>query len=566
MSGGIGLLTAVLLIGAAAPPEPSCEPVMGPGLKAGSWGVVQVKLINTWRAKGRTVLMQRGERSLQAVTASPVLRPDQQGEYFLPFRPLDAGMPLQLGVGDKALKAGVDWSASSFPNLVLPEGEPLILEVRASAGSELRLPVPMQQGRIHPDRLPEWPAAYEGVDVLVLSELASQGISASRRKALHDWFRAGGTVVVTSESALLKLSDVLLDRRGAGLPSSEAGWRELLGESAGESIWKNGRPLLAGFRTGFGRGLLVLPDGDGSRPEWVAAAQEAYRARPASIAPLIRRGLYNREGEDFPRLEEALVGAGRALRRALFVLLVLVAAGAALWRRGRRARLAVALAVLALVCAVGLGTLFGSPRMRGLSVRIDEYSSDGAGARSRQYLYLEKVGASAGANIDVLCAPGVLPSAVLYAGGEASDISYRLEARAESDDAGFRLADFSFGEASIFLGAGPLPGAELLRAPPPGSRPVRIDDLSKRRAIAEIADCLSDARGRCRAQAEFLAATIWEERHLQDALSSLEGKGEGKVTVTVCRLPADEAALRPESDAVTVMALHRLGIFYGAEK
>ncbi len=559
MTGGLGLLTAVVLLGAAAPPRPVCEPVLGPGIKAGSWGVVRVKLINTWRSTGRAVVMQRGGVDAQAVLGATELRPGRQGEFFLPFRALDSRAPLYAGIESEALKPGSDWSSPSFDNVVLSAGEPLVVEVRASAGPELVLPVRMQRGRVHPDHLPDWSAAYEGVDILVISEVPSGGLASAKAKALREWYRSGGTIVVRSEEVLLGLSGMLLGRPISSRPGSREEWNKLFGGEPVGSRWKDGRPVLAPFGAGFGRGLLVLPTVNGENAEWVGLAQEAYRRRPQAIAPLVRREFYH--GKDgFPRLSGSLVGAGRALRRALIAALILAAVGGLFWRRKRPGRFALVVAIAALVGVVIAAWAFPQPRVRAMSLRIEEFSGDGLGVRAREYLYLEKAGGSAG--VDVTAGPRVLPSPILYAEGEAAALSFRLEPVSAGPEGGLRLAGLSFGEESLFLGAGPLPDARFLKLAelPPNVQPVRLDGLPRGKAIDAIADCMVSRDGRLRAQAEFMAKAIWAERQFQRALTAAD------TNVTVCRLPALAPQLNPEGSRIIVASLGRLGIFYGAKQ
>jgi len=559
VSGGIGLLTAVVLLGAAAPPQPVCEPVLGPGLKAGAWGVLRVELINTWRSPGRATVMQRGGANARAVLTASELKPGQHGEFFIPFRALDPRAPLYAGIESEALKPGSDWGAPRFDDAVLAAGEPLVVEVRASAGPQLLLPVRMQHGRVHPDRLPDWSAAYEGVDILVFSEVPSGGLAPSKLRALRAWYRSGGTVVVRSTGALLDLSSALLGQPTAD-PKSRAEWAGLLGGESRVARWRDGRPQLASFGAGFGRGVLALPGAKGGSPRWVGLAQEAYGRRPAAIAPAVRRDLYHRR-ESFPRLSGSLVGAGRALRRSLIALLLLAALGGLLWRRRRPAIFAAAVALSALAAILVVLWALPQPRVRAMSLRVDEFSPDGMGVRAREYLYLEK--AEGNPDVDVLAGPGVLPSPILYAEGEAAALSFRMEPRRTGGGSGFLLADLAFREESLFLGAGPLPDARVLKPGelPQGSRLVRVDHLSKDRAISAMADCMASPGGRLRPQAEFLAEALWSERQFQRALEP-----GAPQRIAVCRLPAVAPQLEPDGSEVVVTSLKRVGIFYGVRK
>jgi hypothetical protein len=541
---GLSILVAVLVAGAPAPPEPECEPLPAPKLRAGCWGLVRLKLTNSSSRAGRAELYQRygpadDPSATQSARVGSDLAPGRQGEYFLPFRPLSS-IP-QLGVD----LAGKD---TYFDGKVVPADVPVVVEVRASAGALLKLPVQVEQGRVRPDQLPEWPAGYEGVDLLVIADAPPAG---RRRAALAEWFRAGGRALVTSEAVLLDLGLELLGSGRPGKPASEAEWRRLLGSARAEGeVWKDGRPVIAGFGRGFGRGLLVVP-GTAADSDWSAAAQALYRSRPPQVAPLVRERLYHHRSsrEDLPGLAGAMVGAGRALRWSLGAVLVLAAATALFWRPGRRGRFLLGAGAGAVAAALAVGLVAGAPQMRGLSLRVEEFSPDGAGVRAREYLYLEKIGTGAAA--EIRSPRDVLPSPILYSESEATELSYRLERLPTEAGGGFRLAELSFGGPSLFLGAGPLAGAAP-QGPPPAAR--SLDGLDEDGAVSIIADCLAPAGSRCRAQAEFLARALWSE---------LRGGAAGwKISVCRLPLPVDDAGPALRAGGVDVERLGRLGVFY----
>ena len=554
MTSGVGFIAALLALAAPAPAprEPECSPVFAARLKAGCWGLVRVEVANSSGARVRAVLGQGGEGAKREVIAGAASDRRRLGPYLVPFRPLSEDGPLWVRVGE---------SSTVFPGRVAAANAPLVVEVAPAGAPDLPLPVDLK-GRVRVEQLPEWGAAYEGVDLLIIHDLGGCGLKAAQRKALFEWYRAGGRVVITSEKALLAAADIFLNRPAAKPPKNKAEWRELVGGvGADDDVWRNGRPVLVGFGAGFGRGLLALPDGQGGA-DWVEAAGRSYRDRLPPVAPLVRARLYHdpREARDFPTLEGAMVGSGAALRWALAAALFLAAAGAFFWRRSRPARLALAVAVAAAVAAVGVGFL-ARRDFRTLSVRIEEFSADGAGVRTREYLYVEKTGGPARA--EVRAAPGVLPSPILFRASEADGISCRMELAPKEEGGGFRLLDLSFGEGSLFLGAGPLPGAAAMKKPPPGatylqdiSAPMKADE-----AVRAIADCLADPGSRLRAQAEFLARAIWEELFWRNEVIFV---GAVPRHFTVCRLPEEkpEPAMRVEG-RVEPVRLGRLGIFYG---
>jgi hypothetical protein len=558
-------LAAAMLAAAApapAPPQPECRPLTGPSLRAGCWGLVRVKVINNSGGPARVLLLQRNGDFAQSTVAAAELAAGQQGEYLVHFRPLSSRIPLSVEFDPLDPKAetqpiafGEDAGPPGTAPRVLPAGVPRVVVVRSGEGAPLRGVPRADQGRMHPDHLPKLVAVYEGMDLLVISELPAGGLTPAQRTALADWFRAGGRAVVTSRKVLLSLSDELLGKLNAEEPESEAGWRELLGSgSAAHEVWESGRPVVAEFRRGFGRGLLVLP-AKGAARDWSEAVWAIGSDRPAPVAPLVAARLYNR-GDDIPGLGDALVGASSALRWGLIVAVAILAAGLLFWRRGKPRRFPLAVAGAGLGAALAVLLLDPAPDLRALRLQVEEHSADGAGVRAREYLYLEKVDSHGTPRAEIRAASGVLPSPILYAAEEAREISSRTSPRSAGakDPRRLRLA---FSGPSMFVGAGPLPGATPLASPPAGAtRMKRIDGLGEQDAVAAIADCLADRGAPRRPQAEFLARYLWDEVAART--------GEGRVTV--CRLPATEPALVAEGGNCRTAGLERLGIFFGAKQ
>jgi hypothetical protein len=547
VTGGALILAVAILAGAPAPDEPVCTSVLSPQLAPGRWGVVRLRIINNSGRPGSPELLQESQsgKARQSLAVGSVLGAGQQREYLLPFRPLTADIPLVVRVNETDI---------AFPDAVRRPEQPAVVVVGPPGAAAPPLPV-AARGRVLTHELPEWAAAYEGVDILVLgADAAGTGgarLSPAQRKALGVWFRAGGRAVVDSPRTLLAYSGVLAAAPAEALPEAKEAWIRLLGGDGSQVLlWEGEKPLIALFRAGFGRGLYVDRGAGGWSPEWVAAAKQGYArlagGGDARCAPLAEPGLYHLAGEhrDFPRLESSLIGAGAALRWALGAALLVAGVGALAWRRSRPARLAAAAAGAALLAALALALLVPVPAVRALSVRVEEFSPDGKGVRAREYLYLEAASGSP-SGLEILAAPGVLPSPVLYAPEEAARVSYSM---VEEPRGVFHLTRFSFRERSLFLGAGPLPGRRLVTAPP-DARPATREAL---------ADCLAGRGERCRPQAEFLA------KYLHAAL--LSGAAEG---ARVCRLPDDDggpAMTALPARRVRSVRLGRLGIFYGEER
>jgi hypothetical protein len=395
------------------------------------------------------------------------------------------------------------------------------------------------------------------VGLLVISRFpgrdAGGGFSPGRgqKKALATWFLAGGRVVVESRETLLAAAGILRKREGpSGELKSRAEWLKFLGgREADVLLWEGDRPLVARFRTGFGRGLYVDHPAGEWNSQWVEAAKAAYGGMISDPAvpciPLTARRLYNdpRTARDFPTLEGSLVGAGAALRWAVGCLLAVGAAAVLFWRRraGGRAAAASSLAAAAFAGLVLLAAR--PPEMLTLSVRVDEFSADGLGVRSREFLYVENPGRGAGFTVS---APSwVLPAPVLFEEAEAGRLSFTLRRDGER----WLLADVSSAEKSMFLGAGPLFAA--LRTEGSG---VVLDGPG---AAAEraIANCLAERGDRLRPQAEFVAGALLS--------GALPGKGTGRFRVR--RLPDADSGpvLRVEGKRHRSVRLGRVGIFYG---
>ena len=549
------LVLALLLLAAAPAPGPSSaevawlrrptgQAVLGASLRPGSWGWVRLTVGQKGGAPFLPGLGQLVRGSEHRVLGAPMLDSGVRS-YLIPFRPM-------IGAGAPGLVVGGQL-AGQAPDLVGPEDGRLAAVVG-------RLPVTVPAGlaisQVDPAELPEYPAAYEGLDVLVIGELDGAGLTAVQRQALKTWFRGGGKVFIVSAAARAALADVFFGRGLAGQGAvAWDQWKLLTGAAdadvaawAGEGAAR--APLAVRFRVGFGRGAYLWP------AAWTAeeggVAWSAYNwllesGRQPPAIPAVDKALY----QDFPRLRGELFGAEAALRWALGVALALSAAGAVCWRRSRPWRFAGAVAAAALVAAVLVAGLARLPEGRALSVRIDEFSSDGAGVRARQLLYLER--SDLGWQAEVRCARGVLPSAVLAQWEEGGEFASTLRLPAPGTGDGPRLAGLGLGPGGgLLVGAGPLPMAAPLGERPADAR--ALGALRREACIAAVADCLSAANGRCRAQAETLAGWIWQD---------LESRGllDGAAAVYVCRLPEEAPALVP-AGRVQAESLGRLGIFF----
>ncbi len=164
MTSGAGFLAVLLALAAPAraPRAPECSPVFAARLKAGCWGLVRVEVANSSGRSARAILGQGVE---QAVVAGPASDRRRLGPYLVPFRPLSEDGPLWVKV------AG---NSTEFPGRVAAANAPLVVEVAPAGAPELPLPVDLK-GRVRIEELPEWSAAYEGVDLLVIRDLGGAG-------------------------------------------------------------------------------------------------------------------------------------------------------------------------------------------------------------------------------------------------------------------------------------------------------------------------------------------------------------------------------------------------------
>ncbi len=548
--------------GASSAPAPDvfnahCRAVLGPALRPGAWGMVHLDADNRFNATLWPGLGQEVRGQWHSVCALPELRPGERRAYAVPFRPVPGAVG-PVALLDERVRPGQGFGGQarrSCPELVGSEDARYVAVL-----GRLSLPAGAPAGfsanrTTETSELPGYPAAYEGLDVLVVGELDGVEPSAVQRQALKCWFRAGGKVFVTSAAARRELADVLFMTGGVlGDAGTWDEWKRLAGASDDDVLAWTGEggsrePLVVRFRTGFGQGAFLWPAA--WRPDETVAAWSAYQrllesSRCAPAVPLRDRAIY----ENFPPLRRSLLGADSALRWALAAALLVSTAGAIFWRRGRPWRLATAAAAAALSAAT-LVMIFGAgPDGRTLSVRIDEFSPDGAGVRARELLYLE--GVAPDWQPEVASARGALPSPVLSAWEDAGLFSSRLDLPAPGSTDGPVLSGVRPGGGGIFVGAGPLTGVAPVPVRPAGAR--ALAGLKADACVAAIADCLSDADGRCRAQAESLAEWLWRDLGARGMLGD-------KTAVYVSRLDDEPPALVP-SGRVQSARLARLGIFF----
>jgi hypothetical protein len=537
------VLLALLLLAAepaapSAPPSPaSFRSVLGPGLRPGAWGLVRVEMANGSSRPCALGLEQEVRGVAHAVRAAGEVAPGEKRSELLPFRPMPG--------------------ASARADLVGREDARLVAVV-----GQLHLPAAAPGGfgfgQLDAAELPEYAAAYEGLNLLVLGEFDGSALTGAQRQALAAWLRAGGRVFVASARTRAELAGVLF---GCAPPEKDAdrweSWaKPLAGNAPQVASWTerggSREPLVVRFRTGFGRGAMYWPAGAALSEEAVRAVWPMIEAPPQDplVGPVDRR-LY----ADFPPMSRSLGGAPAALRWALGAALLMAAAGAVCWRRAHPWRFAAAAAAAALAAAALAAVLARPGQGRALAVRIDEFSADNSGVRARELLYLERVGRSWSAEVEA--ARGALPAPVLYRWEEGGEFASRLELPAPGSPGGPRLTGLelrSGGLDALFVGAGPLPGTDLAgwtlaRA----GRSRYLGGLKRAAMVAAIADCLAPASSRWRAQAEALAEWV---------LGDLESRGlvGGKHSVTVRRLPDEPPALRA-AGRVECERLGRLGIF-----
>jgi hypothetical protein len=535
--------------GAAAGREPfnvSCRPVLGERLRPGAWSLVALDADNRFKLPLRPGLGQEVRGSWHGVLELPALGPGERRGYLVPFRPLPGANPPEAVLEGRGRRGIPDLVGADDARVVAVIGR---LALPATA------PAAFAGSRTDPAELPGYPAAYEGLDVLVIGELDGARPGALQRAALKTWFLGGGKVFVVSAAAREALADVLFKAGPAGTGTGRwDDWKKAHGAADDDvAAWtgEDGKrePLVVRFRTGFGRGAFLWPAE--WRHEESAAAWSAYQrllesSRSRPLVPAVDRAIY----EDFPALEAGLFGSDAALRWALGVALLISSAGAILWRRGHPWRLCAAAGVAALAAAALTGSLARSPEGRTLSVRIDEFSSDGAGARARELLYLERV--APGWRAEVQAGQDVLPSAVLANWEDGGEFASRLDLPAPGAVDGPRLSELDPGAGGLLVGAGPLPGTVPMASRPEGAR--ALAGLKADACVAAIADCLSPRNGRCRPQAEKLAGWLWRDLESRGMLGP-------SVAVYVCRLPDEAQALAP-AGRVQSERLGRLGVFY----
>jgi len=114
-------------------------------------------------------------------------------------------------------------------------------------------------GSLAPDMLPDRPAAYEGVDVLVISGLAPESTNPNALKAICAWTASGGTLVVSTGADYRPYTNAFYDEL---LPVSIQGAADLAGLGALSALGRQAFPVTgvavtrSAIKPGIGRALV----------------------------------------------------------------------------------------------------------------------------------------------------------------------------------------------------------------------------------------------------------------------------------------------------------------------
>lgn len=162
----------------------------------------------------------------------------------------------------------------------------------------------LQIAHLKPDEAPDRWAGYDGADMVVLGDVSEQSLTAAQQRALAQWVRMGGTLVVSGGDAMRLRSGFYQGLRPTTPPHGGRGV-----EPSGASASPGG----AGVPLGFGRVHwlefdLTRPPHRGA-PATRAALREALRsaARTRPAADTLVAGPRRQAGSD-PELGETRLG------------------------------------------------------------------------------------------------------------------------------------------------------------------------------------------------------------------------------------------------------------------
>jgi hypothetical protein len=540
----ITLLCSALILGAAGPVAPECRPLLGPRARVGRWGLLRVKVTNSSPRPGSALLFQKSSAGRQSAVLQLSTQPGQVIEKLILFRPLLADRPLMCEAGGEQV---------IFPGRVARGDTPAIVVV-GNIKSSLGLPIDHMRA-IAPQLLPAFPAAYEGVDLLLFGDFDAGSITPGARKALRNWFLSGGRIAATGPELLLSLGEVFLDKKIKKLPSDKTAWLALAGPEAGYEKWSRNGPRIVVLERGFGRLVIVAGPSTLGKSDMFAELYAACGAGMPLATPLASKKLFGQES-----LRNSYPGSALVLRWSLGALLFICCAYLLLNRRSKPGR-GIAAAVGATVLSCLFFHFYLTPlEFRSLSVRVDEFSADGRGTRVREYLLLEHTGSNRDAELEVQALPGVLPSIILYEEREAGGVSCQYQGLTSSGGMGaaqVEIQQLRFSMPSVIIGASYLPRiARESETPRERSKRIPLESLKPAEVLLAIAESICDRNHRSRAQGRALAELLWEE-----VAGYLREHPESSVSVCALQpLPVD--ALQA-TGSISGTSLGRVGIFYG---
>ncbi len=540
----ITLLCSALILGAASPDAPECRPLLGPRARVGRWGLLRVRVTNSSPRPGNALLFQKSSTGRQAAVLQLSTQPGQVIEKLMLFRPL---------LADRSLRCEAGGEQVIFPGRVARGDTPAIVVV-GNIENSLGLPIDHMRA-IAPQLLPGFPAAYEGVDLLLFGDFDAGSITPGARQALRRWFLSGGRIATIHPELLLSLGQVFLDKKIEKLPVDKAAWLALAGPEAGDEKWSKKGPQVVVLERGFGRLVIFCGQSTAGKSDIFAELYAACGAGMPLATPLTSKKLFGQES-----LRNSYPGSALVLRWSLGALLFMCCAYLLLNRRSKPGR-GIAAAAGAIILSCLFFHFYLTPlEFRSLSVRVDEFSADGCGTRAREYLLLEHTDSNRDTELEVQSVAGTLPSIILYEEREAGGVSCQYQGLTSSGGMGgakIGIQQLRFSVPSVIIGASHLPQiAQESKAPREISKRIGLESLKPPEALLAIAESICDRNHRSRPQGQVLAELLWEEvaGYLRE---------HPKSSVSVCALqPLPVDALKAVG-SISGSCLGRVGIFFG---